>query len=169
MFVHCRIGLLQEGDRVIQINGHSLENKPPEIAAQLMHDSGQVCQMRVEFDVADSFTIANGVFHVRIPNRGPSLGLAAVSLPTPTVAINGTGNNTAQQRVFISDIRRGSVAYRCGNLLVGDEVISVNNCQLNSVVDLITNIQNAGDIVVLKIRRFSPTSKFEHIFNPPIT
>ena len=47
-----RCGLLQEGDRVLAINGVSLESKALDECVKLLNDSGMRITLLVEYDVA---------------------------------------------------------------------------------------------------------------------
>ena len=44
--------MLQEGDRVMAINGVDLENKTLDEANQMLEETGDVVTLRIEFDVA---------------------------------------------------------------------------------------------------------------------
>ena len=48
----ARCGVVQEGDRILTINGVDLEDKTLEEVNQLLRDSRPRCMMEIEFDVA---------------------------------------------------------------------------------------------------------------------
>ena len=53
--VFCRTGVIQEGDRVLAINGVYLVEKTLEEANQMVRDSGLKVTLEVEFDVAGKY------------------------------------------------------------------------------------------------------------------
>ena len=50
-----RCGVLQEGDRVLAINGQYLENKTLHEANQILTESANTITLYIEFDVAGMF------------------------------------------------------------------------------------------------------------------
>ncbi len=55
-----RCGVLQEGDRVLAINGKYLENKTLDEANQILTESGDTITLRIEFDVAGDNSLPLG-------------------------------------------------------------------------------------------------------------
>ena len=47
-----RCGVLQEGDRILSINGQYLENKTLDEANQILTESSNTVTLHIEFDVA---------------------------------------------------------------------------------------------------------------------
>ncbi|XP_036431151.1 synaptojanin-2-binding protein [Colossoma macropomum] len=77
-------GRLQEGDKILAINGHKLENLPHSAAVELFRNAGEDVQLRVQ---PKSQLTANGPANPRGDGDSPSsvlpliaLGLAAVIL-----------------------------------------------------------------------------------------
>ena len=81
-----RTGILQEGDRVLSVNGTLLRNRTySDVASLLSLKSGvgagpggggsHPLTLMVEFDVADSIVPSSGVFNVKLFKRGAGLGI----------------------------------------------------------------------------------------------
>ncbi|UJR25101.1 hypothetical protein I4U23_006461 [Adineta vaga] len=74
-------------------------------------------------------------------------------------------NNDAIAGIFIRDIAEGSVCARDGRLIVGDQIIEVNDQSLNgfSNVQALYLLQNTSSSVRLKVRRYLDGVKYEKI------
>jgi len=67
--------------------------------------------------------------------------------------------------IFIRDISEGSVCARDGRLVVGDQIIEVNEQSLNgfSNVQALSLLQNTSSSVRLKVRRYLDGNKHDRI------
>ena len=48
----CRSGVIQEGDRVLAVNGQYLESRTLDQVNLTLRDAGLQCTLHIEFDVA---------------------------------------------------------------------------------------------------------------------
>ncbi|XP_013397245.1 glutamate receptor-interacting protein 1-like isoform X3 [Lingula anatina] len=140
-----RSGVIQEGDRIISINGQLLEDKIMEEVNQLIRESGKRITLEIELDIADSVVPSCGIFNVKLAKKGGTLG---ITLSCPK-------NRKPSDCLLISDVKKGSVAHRCGSIHPGDSLLAVDNIRLEtcSLDDAYQIIQNSGDIVTLRIRK----------------
>lgn len=74
-YCSCRCGVLQEGDRVLAINGQFLENRTMEEVNLMLARSVNKITLHIEFDVADSVVPSTGVYSVKLAKRGAGLGI----------------------------------------------------------------------------------------------
>ncbi|KAG5866433.1 hypothetical protein JTB14_029684 [Gonioctena quinquepunctata] len=143
-----RCGCLQVGDRLISVN-HQPNLTLQEINSILElgnepNGIGKVT-LQVEFDVADTIVPSTGIFTVKLPKRGPGLGITI------------TASKTRPDEPFvISEIRRGSVAHRTGTLHAGDRLLAIDNqpldhMNLETAFDILRTSTN--DIVTLKVEK----------------
>jgi type II secretory pathway component PulC len=51
LFIYFRCALLQEGDRILSVNGLSLSDKTVDEVNQLLRECRHRCDLEVEFDV----------------------------------------------------------------------------------------------------------------------
>ncbi|KAJ3643689.1 hypothetical protein Zmor_026386 [Zophobas morio] len=141
-----RCGCLQVGDRIISVN-HQPNLTLQEINSilDLGNDSNSKLTLEIEFDVADTIVPSSGIFTVKLPKRGPGLGITI------------TASKTRPDEPFIiSEIRRGSIAHRIGTLHAGDRLLAIDNrpldhLSLESAFDILQTSTN--DIVTLKIEK----------------
>jgi C-terminal processing protease CtpA/Prc len=70
-----RSGLVQPGDRIILINGKSVEGMSLEDVRQLIRESGRDLKLEVEFDVADTIMLTSGTFQVKLLKKNLDLGI----------------------------------------------------------------------------------------------
>ncbi|XP_058805905.1 glutamate receptor-interacting protein 1-like [Phymastichus coffea] len=109
-----RSGVLLPGDRVIAINRRTLRDlQPAEVA--LILEAPQV-ELVVEYKVGGAVVPGSGVFTVRVarPLGGqPDLGL------------------TVNEDLLITEVRRGSLAYRTGSLSAGDRLLAIDSQKLD--------------------------------------
>ncbi len=61
----------------------------------------------------------------------------------------------ADEAPLISDVRRGSIAYRCGMIQPGDRLLSIDTHSLRgkSLNEIVSLLKNCDDIVRLKIKK----------------
>jgi hypothetical protein len=71
-----RCGLLQPGDRILLINGRSLEGLSLEEARQIIRESGAHLRLEIEFDVADTIMLTSGTFQVKLLKKNLDLGIS---------------------------------------------------------------------------------------------
>lgn len=64
-------------------------------------------------------------------------------------------SSRADEIPLISDVKRGSIAYRCGMIQAGDRLLSIDNHSLRgkSLTEIIQLLKNCDDIVRLKIKK----------------
>lgn len=74
--------MLQEGDRVLAIDGQYLENRTLEEAVEMLEDAEATITLLVEFDVADSVVPSSGVFTVKLAPRTGGLGITLKCMST---------------------------------------------------------------------------------------
>ena len=65
-----RCGVLQEGDRVLAINGQYLENKTLDEANQILTESANTITLYIEFDVAGMFGSELRHFPISVQSEG---------------------------------------------------------------------------------------------------
>ena len=91
-----KCGILQPGDRIILVNGRSLEGLSLEEARQIIKESGSNLQLEIEFDVTgnfktpfilffrhfvnltkikDTILLTSGIFQVKLLRKNPDLGI----------------------------------------------------------------------------------------------
>ncbi|XP_031776661.1 glutamate receptor-interacting protein 2 isoform X3 [Nasonia vitripennis] len=109
-----RSGVLLPGDRVIAVNRRTLRELQPAEVGMLL-ETAQV-ELVVEYNVGGAVVPSSGVFTVRVarPLGGqPDLGL------------------TVNEELQISEVRRGSLAYRTGSLSPGDRLLAIDSQKLD--------------------------------------
>ncbi|XP_036360657.1 glutamate receptor-interacting protein 1 isoform X9 [Octopus sinensis] len=143
-----RSGVIQEGDRIISINGQELVDKTFDEANTLLKESGTRCLLEIEFDVTESVLPSSGTFVVKLPRRSYGLG----------ITVNAPNNRKPTDPLIITDVRRGSVANRCGSIQPSDKLLAINDIRMEPCcADEAANLlETADDIIVLKIRRDDP-------------
>lgn len=110
---------LQEGDRILAINGTPTDHLTHQEAASLLQNAGAVINLEIAFD-------------------GPGNGAPVEGLTSKTVIIclHKEGNNsfgftvrggrTENRPVTVAHIRQGSHIYQQGTLKVGDRIMKIN-------------------------------------------
>ncbi|XP_052821755.1 glutamate receptor-interacting protein 1 isoform X10 [Octopus bimaculoides] len=143
-----RSGVIQEGDRIISINGQELVDKTFDEANTLLKESGTRCLLEIEFDVTESVLPSSGTFVVKLPRRSYGLG----------ITVNAPNNRKPTDPLIITDVRRGSVANRCGSIQPSDKLLAINDIRMEPCcADEAANLlETADDIIVLKLRRDDP-------------
>ncbi|CAF1324735.1 unnamed protein product [Adineta steineri] len=137
-----RSGTLQLGDRILSINGQPLEGMLLEDARSLIKGTKQQLHLDIEFDVADSVMLSSGICQVKILRKNLDLGLSVTYSRTEDVPI-------------ISDVKRGSIAYRCGMIQAGDHLLSIDTHSLRgkNLNDIHSLLKTSDDIVRLRIKK----------------
>ena len=151
-------GCLQVGDRIKSINNQSYWPSLSDIDNTLS-SAQDTLLMEIEFDVADTVIPDSGIFTVKLPRIGPDLGF--------TISLN-------KNSVFtITQIRKGSAAYRAGILSVGDRLLAINDSLINQLnfeqlMNLVSvqhdsdNVQDhvttTDNFVSLRVQKFEQSS-----------
>ncbi|RLU26133.1 hypothetical protein DMN91_002299 [Ooceraea biroi] len=111
-----RSGVLLPGDKAIAINRRMLRDlQPVEVANTL--ETSQMIELVIEYKVGGPVVPSSGVFTVRVarPLGGqPDLGL------------------TVNDDLTITEVRRGSLAYRTGSLTPGDKLLAIDGQKMES-------------------------------------
>nr|CAH8829181.1 unnamed protein product [Trichobilharzia regenti] len=155
-----RSGVIQEGDRVICINGQSTLNRTIDeliqrylqpIDFEKKYFRVQSLTLLIQYTVADSVVPATGIFDVKLIRRSASLG----------INLQASINKTAGQPLLISKVIPGSVASRSGSINPGDILLAVNgihlsSCSLSEAIQLLQSPDE--DIIVLRIKKMDTYS-----------
>ncbi|XP_025835465.1 glutamate receptor-interacting protein 1 [Agrilus planipennis] len=143
-----RCGCLQTGDRIISVNHQpnlTLQEINNLLEAGTDPNNTPKIIVQVEFDVADTIVPSSGIFTVKLPKKGPGLGITITA-----------SKNHPDEPFIISEIRRGSIAHRTGTLHAGDRLLSIDNRSLDNV-NFESNFDifqwSTNDIVTLKIEK----------------
>ncbi|XP_032686118.1 glutamate receptor-interacting protein 1 isoform X2 [Odontomachus brunneus] len=110
-----RSGVLLPGDKAIAINRRMLRDLQPAEVANVLETS-QMIELVIEYKVGGPVVPSSGVFTVRVarPLGGqPDLGL------------------TVNEDLVITEVRRGSLAYRTGSLAPGDRLLAIDGQKLD--------------------------------------
>ncbi|CAB1353218.1 unnamed protein product, partial [Coregonus sp. 'balchen'] len=147
------------GDRLLSINGIPTEDGTLEEANQLLRDAALTnkVSLEIEFDVAESVVPSSGTFHVKLPKkRGVELGITI------------SASKKSGEPLIISDIKKGSMSHRTGTLEPGDKLLAIDNIRLEtcSMEDACQILEQAEDLVKLKIRKDEDNSGTEEPFDP---
>ena len=69
--------------------------------------------------------------------------------------VSDSRSSRADEIPLISDVKRGSIAYRCGMIQAGDRLLSIDAHLLRgkSLNEIVTLLKNCDDIVRLKIKK----------------
>ncbi|KMQ89520.1 glutamate receptor-interacting protein 1-like protein [Lasius niger] len=141
-----RSGVLLPGDKAIAINRRMLRDLQPTEVANILETS-QLIELVIEYRVGGPVVPNSGVFTVRVtrPLGGqPDLGL------------------TVNEDLIITEVRRGSLAYRTGSLASGDRLLAIDGEKLDSG-DLRQAAQllhrPGSSVVALTVRKPDPNSE----------
>ncbi|XP_012234084.1 glutamate receptor-interacting protein 2 isoform X2 [Linepithema humile] len=110
-----RSGVLLPGDKVIAINRRMLRDLQQTEVVNLLETS-QMIELVIEYKVGGPVVPSSGIFTVRVarPLGGqPDLGL------------------TVNEDLVITEVRRGSLAYRTGSLAPGDRLLAIDGQKLD--------------------------------------
>ncbi|KER21307.1 hypothetical protein T265_10336 [Opisthorchis viverrini] len=153
-------GVIQEGDRVITINGLSTLNRTVE---ELTNEflTPEAAQTRLslrltlvtQYSVADTVVPSSGVFDVKLVRRAANLG----------INLQASIKKQEGQPLLISKVIPGSVASRSGSINPGDILLAVNGVSLSSCTlsEAIRLLQSpTEEIVTLRVQKIgaSPPS-----------
>ncbi|CAF1013518.1 unnamed protein product [Rotaria sordida] len=140
-----RSGILQPGDRILTINGQLLEGMTLEDARSIIKRSNHQIHLEIEFDVADFVMLSSGVCEVKLLRKNLDLGLS----------VTYSRSSQIDEIPIISDVKRGSVAYRCGMIQAGDHLLSIDMHSLRgkSLNEVSLLLNNCDDIVRLRIKK----------------
>ncbi|CAF0956849.1 unnamed protein product [Rotaria sordida] len=140
-----RSGILQPGDRILTINGQLLEGMTLEDARSIIKRSNHQIHLEIEFDVADFVMLSSGVCEVKLLRKNLDLGLS----------VTYSRSSQIDEIPIISDVKRGSVAYRCGMIQAGDHLLSIDMHSLRgkSLNEVSLLLKNCDDIVRLRIKK----------------
>ncbi|XP_064605034.1 glutamate receptor-interacting protein 1-like isoform X3 [Liolophura sinensis] len=141
-----RCGLIQEGDRILSVNGQELVERTLEEVNQLLRDAKPYCVLEIEFDVTESVLASSGTFIVKLAKRIGGLGLT-VSAPSK--------KSSKKESLIITDIKKGSVAHRCGSIHPGDRILAINDVRMDtcSSDEASQLLQGTDDIIKLKLKK----------------
>ncbi|XP_070154177.1 glutamate receptor-interacting protein 2 isoform X2 [Polyergus mexicanus] len=143
-------GVLLLGDKAIAINRRMLRDLQPTEVANILETS-QLIELVIEYRVGGPVVPNSGVFTVRVtrPLGGqPDLGL------------------TVNEDLIITEVRRGSLAYRTGSLASGDRLLAIDGEQLDSG-DLRQAAQllhrPSSSVVALTVRKPDPNPEIRKL------
>lgn len=138
-----RCGQIQEGDRILTVNGVDACEKTLDEINKMLQDSWQLAKLEVEFDVADAVMASSGTFVVKLPRKPGGIG---ITLSAKTKLGNP---------LLITEVKKGSVAYRCGSVQAGDKLLSINDIRTDnlSIDEAVALLKGDEEIIKLKLRR----------------
>ncbi|CAG0898790.1 unnamed protein product [Darwinula stevensoni] len=121
-----REGSVQGGDRLLAVDGKSLEKMSLREAREVLKaagSSGLCVVLSLEYDIAIVHAVrsAQGALLIevhRTPGRDPHLGLAFTA---------------SKDLILIHSIRQASIAERCGALHVGDQVLGIDGRKVSGM------------------------------------
>ncbi|XP_020295024.1 glutamate receptor-interacting protein 2 isoform X2 [Pseudomyrmex gracilis] len=141
-----RSGVLLPGDKAVAINRRMLRDLQPAEVVNILETS-QMIELVIEYKVGGPVVPSSGVFTVRVarPLGGqPDLGL------------------TVNEDLVITEVRRGSLAYRTGSLASGDRLLAIDGQKLDSG-DLRQAAQllhrPGSSVVALTVRKPDPNTE----------
>ncbi|KRY65659.1 Glutamate receptor-interacting protein 1 [Trichinella pseudospiralis] len=142
----ARCGVLQIGDRVLALNDWCTELGSAEQANQLVKHMTSPLTLTVEFDVIESVLQNCGVFTVKLARRTQNLGLL----------IRPACGSEKGEPVIVAEVEIGSVAYRCGTIQPGDQILAIDNIPLDSCTVEEANrlLDRSSDVVKLRIKKY---------------
>ncbi|CAL8072076.1 unnamed protein product [Calicophoron daubneyi] len=163
-----RCGVIQEGDRVITMNGQTTLNRTieeltyeylqPETSSR--NKTAPCLTLVTQYSVADTVIPTAGVFDVKLVRRAANLG----------INLQASINKQDGQPLLISKVIPGSVASRSGSISPGDILLAVNGVHLSScsLSEAIRLLQSPSEeIVTLKIEKIaaSPNPSSDEMAN----
>ncbi|KAI3382589.1 hypothetical protein SNEBB_002256 [Seison nebaliae] len=152
---------IQIGDHLKTVNGYQCRALSYQQLASLLDEAllrNCIC-IEIGFTVADSISMSEGIFSVRLSKLKKDLGLSFYVAPKPPNSnnVNNGDNMHLNNDIYplICDIEKGSVAYRCGMLEIGDKLLALNGKCVRSyrVEDINKLFQTNADHVQLKIQK----------------
>ncbi|KRY46976.1 Glutamate receptor-interacting protein 2 [Trichinella britovi] len=141
-----KCGVLQIGDRVLALNDWCTELGSAEQANQFVKHMTSPLTLTVEFDVIESVLQNCGIFTVKLARRTQNLGLL----------IRPACGNEKGEPVIVAEVEIGSVAYRCGTIQPGDQILAIDNIPLDSCTVEEANrlLDRSSDVVKLRIKKY---------------
>ena len=109
--------------------------------------------------------LSSGTCQVKILRKNLDLGLSVTcmshsvdlssSFLLSIMFIIDSRSSRSDELPLISDVKRGSIAYRCGMIQPGDRLLSIDTHSLRgkSLNEISTLLKNCDDIVRLKIKK----------------
>ncbi|XP_021364887.1 glutamate receptor-interacting protein 1-like isoform X2 [Mizuhopecten yessoensis] len=143
-----RCGLLQEGDRVLSVNGKDTCDCSLEEVSRVLRQPKLSTELEVEFDITESVMPSSGTFVVKLPYPTGGVGITMSRAPKDKV----------NEQLIITGVQKGSVAYRCGSVQPGDKLLTINDIRTDnlSMEEAENTLQSWDDIVKLKLKREDP-------------
>ncbi|GFR74002.1 glutamate receptor-interacting protein 1 [Elysia marginata] len=144
-----KCGVLQEGDRVLSVNGVDTIGHTLDEVNRFLLESRPRCVLVTEFDVTESVTPSSGTYIVKLAKKSSDTGITVNSTPC---------TKSSKDSLFISDVRKGSVAHRTGSVQPGDKLLAINDVRLDTCTseDAMHLLELPDDIVKLKLKREDP-------------
>ncbi|KAF6776362.1 hypothetical protein AHF37_04503 [Paragonimus kellicotti] len=149
-----KAGVIQEGDRVISMNGQTTLNRTIEDLTNeflrpdpnVRHRHSLRLMLVTQYSVADTVVPSSGVFDVKLVRRAANLG---INLQASIKKQDG-------QPLLISKVIPGSVASRSGSISPGDILLAVNgiylsSCSLSEAIRLLQS--PTEEIVMLRVQK----------------
>ncbi|KAG7487117.1 multiple PDZ domain protein-like [Solea senegalensis] len=140
-----RDGRLQAGDQILEVNGIDLQQATHDEAIGVLRLTTQRVRLRV-FRYQEAYREEDlwDVFSMELrPRPGEGLGFTTV----------GKSNDTG---IFVSDIIRGGAADLDGRLLLGDQILSINDVDVRAAAQEHAQklLQSYSGMVQLEVARF---------------
>nr|XP_018895877.1 PREDICTED: glutamate receptor-interacting protein 2 [Bemisia tabaci] len=127
-------GTIHVGDRLLAVNGHSLENvclsEAQEILQSCQDDKN--CRLTIEYDVSVMSAL-------RLMGTPLLVEIECPQLYQLGLTFTNTVRNSA---ILIEDVKVGSIAERCGALFPGDTILSVNDSKVEGTKMAAVNIHH---------------------------
>ncbi|XP_065571897.1 glutamate receptor-interacting protein 2-like isoform X3 [Artemia franciscana] len=148
-----RCGSIAPGDYLLAVDGTRLEMFNLEEAAQVLSaaSAGEVTTLRIQKDDSFSESPEGGsvVYTVELVRHGGPLGITV------------SGSEDPFEPILISGLTPGGLSEQTGAVHVGDRLLAINGSSLRAVKlsDAIAMLQDASDIITLKISRQINTQK----------
>ncbi|XP_045164532.2 glutamate receptor-interacting protein 1-like isoform X2 [Mercenaria mercenaria] len=138
-----RCGVILEGDRLLTVNGVDVCEKTFDEVNLMLQESWQHVKLEVEFDIADAVMASSGTFVVKLPRKPGGIGI--------TLSAKSKLGNP----LLITEVKKGSVAYRCGSVQPGDKLLSINDIRTNnlSMDEAVSLLKAEEEIIKLKLKR----------------
>ena len=132
------------------MEGYSLQE-----SLKLVQEADNFVELEVMFEVQDAVPPNSGVFEVHMKKKTASLNLG--------ITINGS--RSRGDTIWISNLKKGGIAYRSGMLHSGDVIIAINDSSLenSNLREAAQILLNAKESVTLRIgKETSKSRKVDH-------
>lgn len=133
VLILSRLGQLQVGDRILSIEGIKVDGYSLQEAMKLVREADNIVEMEVMFEVQDNIPPSSGTFEVHMKKKTASLNLG--------ITINGS--HSRGDTIWISNLKKGGIAYRSGMLHSGDVLLAINGQSLEN-----SNLREAAQILM---------------------